>query len=340
MTTRDAAAAEHDAAEQVRYLEADERPRALKVSDALRAFVDRTGRWASWLIVPLIVITVFDVIVRKLVWIQLWLLENFGRIFQSTLLQELEWHFHTALFALVLGYGYIWNTHVRVDLIRENLRSIGLDDRSRVVPCDTFLQVRRIRRDGLAATLHGGDPTYAGRPIDDSRRWTVFCSPPFDFYIDREAEMLALLGDLSALAPAGSIFVAESDRRFDRDHKFVAQLLFTGDEDIRQTCDDVQIGLASEREFLLHRPHRREIPFDQWPIQVVIDLFGAVELKVHLDPSAREPVADQALDGRFERLQFAREPQRNVEKPVIDRFQLDRHGKSGLDDRASPKTCH
>ncbi|MGH6921250.1 MAG: TRAP transporter small permease subunit, partial [Geminicoccaceae bacterium] len=29
--------------------------------------------------------------------------------------------FHTALFALVLGYGYIWNTHVRVDLIRENL---------------------------------------------------------------------------------------------------------------------------------------------------------------------------------------------------------------------------
>ncbi len=121
MTTRGAAAADHDAAEQVRYLEADERPRAIKVSDALRAFVDRVGRWASWLIVPLIVITVFDVVARKLVWIQLWLLENFGRIFQSTLLQELEWHFHTALFALVLGYGYIWNTHVRVDLIRENL---------------------------------------------------------------------------------------------------------------------------------------------------------------------------------------------------------------------------
>jgi TRAP-type mannitol/chloroaromatic compound transport system permease small subunit len=121
MTTRGAAAAERDAAEQVRYLAADERPHALKVSDALRAFVDRTGRWASWLFIPLIAITVFDVIVRKLVWVQLWLLENFGRIFQSTLLQELEWHFHTALFALVLGYGYIWNTHVRVDLIRENL---------------------------------------------------------------------------------------------------------------------------------------------------------------------------------------------------------------------------
>ena len=63
----------------------------------------------------------FDVIARKLVWIQIWLVENLGRIFESTLLQELEWHVHTALFALVLGYGYIWNTHVRVDLVRETL---------------------------------------------------------------------------------------------------------------------------------------------------------------------------------------------------------------------------
>ena len=37
------------------------------------------------------------------------------------MLQEMEWHSHTILFTLVLGYGYIWNTHVRVDLVRENL---------------------------------------------------------------------------------------------------------------------------------------------------------------------------------------------------------------------------
>ena len=36
-------------------------------------------------------------------------------------MQEMEWHFHTALFALVLGYGYIHNRHVRVDLVREHL---------------------------------------------------------------------------------------------------------------------------------------------------------------------------------------------------------------------------
>jgi TRAP-type mannitol/chloroaromatic compound transport system permease small subunit len=107
--------------EEVRYLKPAERPAMLRVSDALRSFVDVVGRWASWLFVPLILVTVFDVTARKLVWIQIWMVENLGRIFESTLLQELEWHFHTALFALVLGYGYIWNAHVRVDLVRESL---------------------------------------------------------------------------------------------------------------------------------------------------------------------------------------------------------------------------
>src|SRR5918996_5847639 len=108
-------------AEEVQYLDKAERPATLRISDALRSFVDFVGRGASWLFVPLIIITVFDVAARKLVWMQIWLVGTFGRIFQSTLLQELEWHFHTALFALVLGYGYIWNTHVRVDLVRGNL---------------------------------------------------------------------------------------------------------------------------------------------------------------------------------------------------------------------------
>src|SRR5687768_9203099 len=98
-----------------------ELPVAIRISDALRGFVDVVGRWGAWLILPLIIITVFDVTARKLIWIQIWLVDHFGRIFESTLLQELEWHFHTALFALVLGYGYIYNTHVRVDLIRETL---------------------------------------------------------------------------------------------------------------------------------------------------------------------------------------------------------------------------
>ena len=113
-----------------RHLSVEEYPAMLKLSDMLRGFVDFVGRLGSWFIVPLVIITCFDVIARKVRWqtddgtmagMQIWLVENGGRIFESTLLQELEWHSHTVLFAFVLGYGYIWNTHVRVDLVRESL---------------------------------------------------------------------------------------------------------------------------------------------------------------------------------------------------------------------------
>jgi TRAP-type mannitol/chloroaromatic compound transport system permease small subunit len=109
----------------------DTRPLALRVSDGLRQGVDFVGRWGSWLVIPLVVITGIDVIGRKIVWhtadggvagVQIWLTQHVSKLFESTLMQEMEWHFHTALFALVLGYGYIYNTHVRVDLIREKLQ--------------------------------------------------------------------------------------------------------------------------------------------------------------------------------------------------------------------------
>jgi len=95
--------------------------RLVRLSDRLRRFVDFVGRWGSLCILPLVAVTIVDVTIRKMVWIQLWLIAHFGRMFESTLLQEMEWHFHTALFALVLGFGCIHNSHVRVDLVREHL---------------------------------------------------------------------------------------------------------------------------------------------------------------------------------------------------------------------------
>lgn len=95
----------------------------IRLSEWLRRFVDLFGRLGSFLILPMIGVTIFDVTARKLVWIQIWLVEHFGRLFDSTVLQELEWHFHTGLFVLVLGYGFIHNSHVRVDLVRERLSS-------------------------------------------------------------------------------------------------------------------------------------------------------------------------------------------------------------------------
>ena len=93
----------------------------IAVSNGLRRFVEFVGKWATFLLIPLVLITVFDVTARKIPGFQYWMVQNWGELFQSTLLQELEWHFHTALFALVLGYGYVHNTHVRVDLVREHL---------------------------------------------------------------------------------------------------------------------------------------------------------------------------------------------------------------------------
>lgn len=83
--------------------------------------MDRVGKLSTFFIIPLVFVTMWDVFCRKLVWIQIWLVENLGSIFESTLLQELEWHFHTALFLMVFGYGFTHNRHVRVDFIRENL---------------------------------------------------------------------------------------------------------------------------------------------------------------------------------------------------------------------------
>ena len=114
--------------QELHRLSTAELPAMLRLSEFLRRFVDRVGRFGSWFALPMILITALDLTIRKTKFIkiqgdpwQIWLRENVSPVFDSTLLQELEWHSHTALFALVLGFGYVWNTHVRVDLLRETL---------------------------------------------------------------------------------------------------------------------------------------------------------------------------------------------------------------------------
>ncbi len=62
---------------------------------------------AAWLVVPLVGVTLFDVITRRFF------------VLGSTKLQEMEWHLHTGLFLLCLAWGYLVDAHVRVDLVRE-----------------------------------------------------------------------------------------------------------------------------------------------------------------------------------------------------------------------------
>lgn len=93
----------------------------IKLSLWLRKYIDKFGKFSSAFILPLVFVTMWDVIMRKLGGMQYWLITNFGATFESTKIQEWEWHFHTMLFCLVLGYGFVNNRHVRVDLVREKL---------------------------------------------------------------------------------------------------------------------------------------------------------------------------------------------------------------------------
>jgi len=80
-----------------------------RISEGLDRVITRIGKVAAWAGLGLITVTVFDVITRRFF------------VLGSTKLQELEWHFHVVLFALCLGYAYMKDAHVRIDLVRENL---------------------------------------------------------------------------------------------------------------------------------------------------------------------------------------------------------------------------
>lgn len=102
----------------------------LAVSEMLDRLLTRIGNWASWLLVPLVAVIIVDVITRKFQLLTT-LTESLrasgnesGAQFiesylTSTKFQEMEWHLHAALFLLCLGYGYVRNSHVRIELMRE-----------------------------------------------------------------------------------------------------------------------------------------------------------------------------------------------------------------------------
>jgi len=81
-------------------------------------------------------------------------------------------------------------------LIEENAASLDVAGRVNVVFGDAFLWT-------------------AGYAPDGEMPLTVFCSPPYDFYVERRDQMLNVIGRWMAIAPAGSQIVVEADERFD-----------------------------------------------------------------------------------------------------------------------------
>jgi TRAP-type mannitol/chloroaromatic compound transport system permease small subunit len=82
----------------------------LRFSDVTRRTLEVVARASAWLLIVMAAVTCFDVLARKT-----------GIPAPLTKLQELEWHFHAALFSLWMGYGYTINAHPRVDSFTEHL---------------------------------------------------------------------------------------------------------------------------------------------------------------------------------------------------------------------------
>ena len=92
-----------------------------------------------------------------------------------------------------------------VNVIKQNIAAIRCEDCCTLLRTSTFLWSKR-DLPTFAADLQ---PPAAGIP------WVIFISPPYDFFIERQQEMLDLIEALLEHSPAESTLVIEADERFD-----------------------------------------------------------------------------------------------------------------------------
>nr|MCY2990798.1 RsmD family RNA methyltransferase [Planctomycetota bacterium] len=83
-------------------------------------------------------------------------------------------------------------------IIEQNAAALQVTPQTSVVAASVFAWVCRQPWQGLPA-----------------QPWTVFCSPPYDFYVERQEEMLSLIRTVHEHSPPQSWFVVEADGRFD-----------------------------------------------------------------------------------------------------------------------------
>lgn len=98
--------------------------------------------------------------------------------------------------------------HPTSQLIKQNAKALGVEEKCEVVFGDAFLWARRRTRELK-------NPKSQIADLNPSPRWLIFCSPPFEFYVSRLADMLELIGTLWSAAPVGSLFLVEADERLD-----------------------------------------------------------------------------------------------------------------------------
>ena len=86
--------------------------------------------------------------------------------------------------------------------IRRCAEELGIASQIDVIASDSF---------------HWANNIFDPKQYTTADPWLIFCSPPYDLYIENNAEMLALIGRMTSAAPKGSLVVVEADNRFDTD---------------------------------------------------------------------------------------------------------------------------
>ena len=81
-------------------------------------------------------------------------------------------------------------------LIRDTAAELKIEDKIDIFSGDTFNWVQRIMVEADESTV-------------------VFCCPPYDFYLERWPQLSAMIEKILALLPSGSMFLVESDGRFE-----------------------------------------------------------------------------------------------------------------------------
>lgn len=88
--------------------------RLLQLSAGIDRLLTVLGRIGGWASILLMLVVCYDVVTRRY-----GVPKPFG--LNSTQVQESEYWLHTVLFALVIGYAYLRQAHVRIDLVRGRL---------------------------------------------------------------------------------------------------------------------------------------------------------------------------------------------------------------------------
>lgn len=95
-------------------------------------------------------------------------------------------------------------------IIEENIKALGLSERSHLLTTSAFLwgkrDLPRLKDEKLPPSAFPLPPLNIP--------WLTFCSPPYAFYHERQQEMLELITAIVETSPEGSIMVVEADEAF------------------------------------------------------------------------------------------------------------------------------